>query len=598
MDDHNAEQSWPIPEETFQKIVAWCVATLWIVDIEMRRRYPLSWNEMQEDVLARSGALRLKPVTDAMVKPRQVGSTVMLICICIGIMVHVPNITIAWVNSSVSGANRVRDKFRAIWASLVGVGGIPGVVKDNPHGFGLANDSTLRWELAGDTEAGADDAGRADTIHLAIYSEMSTWEHAQVTLDAIEPAVVSTGGGQFVDSTPPDKPGQGEEYLAIVNALRKGRRAGTLFFFPWHIRRDYEAAEPATPPYDEEERTLLVEHSLTLRQIAWRREMIERFGPSFPYIYCETLDGALTPQGAKAFSPETIAILRTRLATGDWPAILPASVLAPLIPDTAGLAKDILLDPEQCRIYRLPEAPPPVPRRRLAHEDLDVVRARRRGERVPVDTRAALAPLIREAPTKEVEPLFGGVDSSEGFDSSDMQSTTFVDAFHHTVADLFCLHKCLIYASCIAELAALLGLPWILVETNCPGGETVRRYLTEPQDLDYLKSRGASLRLAGVTPRVLRVHQNQFTRVTLDELFLSALDDPDRVDGPWPAEQMLAWDPRLRKKRSGSQDDSLDSRALAYYCARTHPAEHPQPRAPARRLGIMTASGHLVTVKG
>ena len=546
---------WPITKKRFKEICAWCEANLIITDVEMGQRYPLNWNQVQRDFITDAASLRLHPVMDVTVKPRQVGSSVGLLCIIIGIAIHCDGVAITWVARDEGGVEKIQKKFRPIWNSVAYHPDTPKALHNNPQVLDLANGSTISWESAGATPNAAAGAGRSDTINLVIYSELSTWAYPGITLAAIRPAVKKMRGGEFIDSTAPEMEGLGGAYLEAVRDVRTGRRPGTVIFHPWWVAPDYRLDEAALGPYTDEEVLLMRRHGLDLHQIAWRRQQIadSAIGPKFQWIYPETLELALEPKGARAFSPAVIKRLGQHALLDTWPQPLSPEILADRLDrHTARANYPHLLDQQITRIYRLPELDTPKNVRRL------------RSTRPPgrgASPRDAMKRLLRvDDRLTPRERFHAGLDTSDGGPESDNQALCIVDMAGDICALVRCCMAPWLLAGLVAEVMWLFGFPDLDVETN--HGEAIRGYLSEAQSRETVDIRRASLRLVEPIPNVHAFNMNKKTRPEVEEAAISLLDGLVHPMSPWLFEEMLDWDPVLRKAKNG-RDDCFDAFGIA-----------------------------------
>lgn len=538
-----------LTKKRLREIADWCEDHITIYDADEHVSFPLRWNRIQNDLLDNSLALRLHEVIDATIKARQMGSTVGLLAIVIGLLKYVPGICITWVNLDDTRAKTVRRKFRHLLISAQNSpgSGFPDVRLDSEQEFVLSNGSALVWEEAGGSPQTSGRAGRGDTIHLAIFCEMSTWEYPEKTLGAIIPAIKSTKGAIIIDSTPPEFEGDGEEYLRYVRAIRDGRVPGRLFFWPWWFRYGYAAETCATPPFSSRERWLMREHGVDLYQLQWRRDTIAQpsVGPIFRYVYPETLDEALSPKGSAAFSADVVERLALRAAADDWPEHLLPIEVEELFPSSWESQRyDPLTDDRVCRIWRAPASPEPVTEPTTARGFASWMRARRK------DAAVGHAYTI-------------GVDSSDGGPKSDRQCAAVIDSEGEICALLRCRLAPIHFAAAVQRLAIIYGAR-VVVETNARSGALVSRYLTETIGEETIETTGAHPVLRQSLAGVEDFSTNAKTRPEVEEQFLTMLDGLVDVPCDWVFSEMLQWDLEKRKARAGSEDDVLDALGIAW----------------------------------
>lgn len=550
----------PITKKRQRELLDWCERHITIKHVVTNKQSPLRWNESQKLIFDQSDALRFHHVTDGTVKMRQGGISTGLLCYCIALIVHFDNLCITWVNLDEDVGKVIRRKFEALWQSaLMSPGsGMPEFPhRDSEQEFVLPNGSAIVWEAAGGSPQTAGRAGRGDTIDLAIYCEMATWEYADKTLAAIRPAIKSTKGGTFIDSTPPEFEGDGAEYLAHIRAIRNGAFPGSVIFLPWWLRDDYYADTPAEGPYTIEERALM-RAGIDLYRIQWRREAIAdpSIGDRFPRIYPESLDVALTPVGGSAFDQHIIDALKGALAANDWPSHLPRSAVREL---TGADNTSPLTNPDVCRIYDTPtqvDTPGDIKGR--------------------VTARSSLGHIL-------------AVDASDGGPSSDYQGSVVIDPQGDIAAVMRSKLPPMHLAAAVQRLATAFGAT-VVIESNARAAALVERYLREAISAEELERHGCDAILATPYAKVVTIHANTKTRPAIEDAFVSHLNGLVDVPCPWIAAEMLAWDPEKRKARSGSVDDLLDACGVGwYYRARaTQLAARPRPRR-ARTAPVKTA---------
>ncbi len=560
-----------------KRIAKWCEAHLSIHDIESGTQAPLVWNEVQKDMIARSGALRLKPHTDGTVKARQLGVSVGIECLVLGIMKEIPGVVICWINLDETRAKVIRRKWDAILQSAVSSTG-SGVSKprrDSEQLCQLHNGSALVWEVAGGAPQTAGRAGVGDTINLLIMCEMSRWEYAHKTLVAIMPAVKSTRGGVFIDSTPPEFEGQGEQYLRRIEAIRNEKILGEVFHYPWWEREDYRATSQARAPYTADEIDLMnnAVHlsgkvGLDLYQVQWLRETMADpdLGPRFDQAYAPDLDLALAPKGVKAFPRALMRHLAQINRNDAWPDPLRAGeIYASLPAPLHQVGYDMLTDVKVCRVWYLPEeaASPPETQSRSAR---DMVRQI----------------LKQDAIRGECHM---GVDSSDGGPKSDWQSASMILPDAEIAVAVRCRVPPIIYAGLLQRLGLWFGAH-IAVETNARSGALVYRYLSQAIGAQEIADNNAHPILAERYPNVSEWVANSANRPELEALVLK-LFTLIRIPCKWFFDEMLKWDPKLRKARAGSVDDCFDGYGVGAV-SRAHASRRAQRTKQRSRFKIHT----------
>lgn len=525
----------PITKKRQKELLDWCERHITIKHVVTGKQSPLRWNESQKLIFDQSDALRFHHVTDGTVKMRQGGISTGLLCYCIALIVHFDNICITWVNLDEDVGKVIRRKFEALWqsAQLSPGSGVPEFAhRDSEQEFVLPNGSAIVWEAAGGSPQTAGRAGRGDTIDLAIYCEMATWEYADKTLAAIRPAIKSTKGGTFIDSTPPEFEGDGAEYLSHIRAIRSGNFPGEVIFLPWWLREDYYADTPAEPPYGIEERALM-RAGIDLYRIQWRRETIAdpSIGDRFPRIYPESLDVALTPEGQSAFDAHILDALKGALAADDWPMHLSRAAVRDL---TGCDNTSLLTNDTQCRIYDTP----------TQVDTPDNIKGR-------VMERSRLGHIL-------------AVDASDGGPKSDNQGVALIDP-HGDIIAMIRVRTTPMHLAAAVQRLALAFDATVVIESNARAAALVERYVREPISEEEIARHGCDSMLAQPYVKVFTLHANVKTRVAIEDAFVTHLNGLVECPNPWLAAEMLAWDAEKRKARAGSVDDLLDACGIAWY---------------------------------
>jgi hypothetical protein len=194
--------------------------------------------------------------------------------------------------------------------------------KDRDGALELDNGSTFYTKTAGNLSA-----GRGDTIHYLHCSELSSWENASEILTGLLQAVPMAPETSIIyESTA--KGALGEFYDAWQRA-KSGGSEFIPFFAPWFWDPDY-ALDFASPEQeiafskalDLLEQRLVERHSLTMRQLHWRRYKIRnelqgseaKFRQEFP----STPEEAFLTTGMPVFTPDAIIGLETNATQPLW----------------------------------------------------------------------------------------------------------------------------------------------------------------------------------------------------------------------------------------------------------------------------------------
>ncbi|GAA3752717.1 terminase [Terriglobus aquaticus] len=178
----------------------------------------------------------------------------------------------------------------------------------------LRNNAGEMVFAAGDSEirvvsAAEPNAGRGLTIHQLHVSELSRWQgDAAETLAGLR-AALAPGGELVMESTP--NGAFGCFYEQWVAAERNGV---TRHFFPWWIEPGYVSQRAVdTDSLSEDEAALMSgPAALRLEQIAFRRELAERYGPLRLQEFAEDPATCFRESGACVF--ESRVLLRRMAA--------------------------------------------------------------------------------------------------------------------------------------------------------------------------------------------------------------------------------------------------------------------------------------------
>lgn len=149
----------------------------------------------------------------------------------------------------------------------------PAVRYDNKYEFTFPElESSI--SIASATEA----AGRSETIHNLLATEVAFWHDAEDVLAGLLEAVPEEGS-ICIESTPN---GVGNWFWREVQKARAGESEFRLHEYPWWVNPEYRlplAPGESLEPYSDDELRLIAAHGLAPEQIKWRRARIRRLGP-------------------------------------------------------------------------------------------------------------------------------------------------------------------------------------------------------------------------------------------------------------------------------------------------------------------------------
>lgn len=157
-------------------------------------------------------------------------------------------------------------------------------------------DSEYRVETAGDRNA-----GRGLSIGNLHCSEVARWPgNAEETLQGLR-AALAPGGELVLESTPMGASG------CFWREWQDAPRSGMVrHFFPWWWEQAYTGHPPEPDSLTEEERRLMDRHRLTLGQIGYRRQLLQRFRGLARQEFAETAHDCFLASGECYFDTAAI----------------------------------------------------------------------------------------------------------------------------------------------------------------------------------------------------------------------------------------------------------------------------------------------------
>lgn len=228
---------------------------------------------------------------DIVLKPRQVWFTTWELAQDIWYFLTQPGARVRVVCQSDKDDEAVRELSERVRVML----GTDEAAKNDPNaqhgltgkhpGLGIVEKSATHWVFgsshlrimgAGASKAAAEKKGRAGTIHRLHITEISSFEFAESTMNAILECVpVSNPNAEVViESTPRGAAGL---FYKLYNAAKRGANSFRAFFFAWLKHPEYktrlapgEVIKVATP----REREMVRKYGASAEQIKWYREKI------------------------------------------------------------------------------------------------------------------------------------------------------------------------------------------------------------------------------------------------------------------------------------------------------------------------------------
>lgn len=513
---------------------------------------PMVLNRGQREAL-KLRAARLEDGTWLVtIKTRQGGSTTLWLCLASVLLVLCPGISIVFATTDDVLKGPIKPKWQIIWQSVQDSMGStwPGVEADNDKTFRLRNGSRIMWVPCGLTAKKASTVSIGDTAHFAILSELSKWPYADRSLAALLPVLKLARAPIVVDSTAPENPGEGEDFLEIARLTLNGELPERdILFWPWFWVDEYRADTPASG-YDDDELALVSAHGLDPFQVQWRREMLRNpeTGKTFFQLYPETPEQALTRHHDSAFGKKLVEELRKK-RLDDFEQPLSGLAVWEKLPKELRFEtpiRDIFCEPQWghakigrgfVRIWR-----PPQPGRRY----------------------------------------WIGVDPSLGAKHSDFQNAVVLDDAGEHCATIRVRVPIPVWSSLLQRMALWYGAK-VSVEMSIHGGEGTVFHLQRAIPQEDI----ARLRLHPISgepfPERL-VHQRTASsahRVERQDAFIEYYTTGGRVRDLEVAREIMNLDPETREKPAksrGHSDDYLDSIGIAS-CARKVDTYRPTPDA-------------------
>lgn len=167
-------------------------------------------------------------------------------------------------------------------------------------------DSEYRVVTAGDRNA-----GRGLTVQNLHCSELARWPgDAAETLAGLR-AALAPGAEVILESTP-----QGAGGCFYDEWQKAGETGIVQHFFPWWMEPGYRAGAVNEASLSEEERALMAQHGLSLRQIGYRRRIRADFRGLAAQEYAEDAESCFLASGESVFE---LAAVEARLRSAPEP---------------------------------------------------------------------------------------------------------------------------------------------------------------------------------------------------------------------------------------------------------------------------------------
>lgn len=247
---------------------------------------------------------------DILLKARQVGMTTEELARDVWHFLTVPGARVVITCQSMTGdapKKELSTKLRLFFTSLREAGLLLNFRTASGTEWVLADrDAVMSITEAGASEASAQKKGRAGTITRLHASEVSFYEYAGDTLNAMLECVpgVATGSEVVFESTPNGASGVFyEQWQAAVS----GKSGYKPHFFPWFLQREYRIAlEPGEHIVAHTDR----EKTLSPEQIKWYRQKVAQKGQALTdQEYPSDSDTCFLATGRSFFDLPTVTAL-------------------------------------------------------------------------------------------------------------------------------------------------------------------------------------------------------------------------------------------------------------------------------------------------
>jgi len=159
--------------------------------------------------------------------------------------------------------------------------------------------------------AGERNAGRGLTVQNLHCSELARWPGNPAETLAGLRAALAPGGEQVLESTPNGVGG------CFYDEWHSAAETGTVrHFFPWWMEKNYRADAVDAQSLTEEERNLVENHSLSLEQIGYRRQVRANFRGLACQEFAEDEETCFRASGDSVFELEAVEL---RLSSAPQP---------------------------------------------------------------------------------------------------------------------------------------------------------------------------------------------------------------------------------------------------------------------------------------
>jgi hypothetical protein len=252
-------------------------------------------------------------VTTFILKPRQIGATTIILAFLfwLAYMAETPLVIVLMAHKQ-TPAKKLLKRIKFMWENL------PADLKPPLQS---SNSTELVFEHNGAgiyARGGQDDGGvRSETIHYMHITEINFTPNAQELLTTAKSAV--NNNPLILESTANHQGDPLHEEIKKYQTGKYNREKYRFVFFSWLQHEEYQT-NPAGYRFNADERRFQDETNCTDSQLAWRQDMIAKFGyEKFIREYPISVQEAYRVEGNTFFKHnDFVTIAEIEDAAGDW----------------------------------------------------------------------------------------------------------------------------------------------------------------------------------------------------------------------------------------------------------------------------------------
>ena len=217
-----------------------------------------------------------KPVRMLFLKARQVWGSVYVASRFFKRTIMMPGQHTLVLAHDAKSAKNIFDHYKRFhdnYKPFRGVIGLPKLISDRTDALEYDNGSWIKIHTAGNANI-----GRSFTLHNVHFSELGFYgDNARQLIASVMSAVPSVAGTEVIGESSPN--GVGTEFYEMWQQAVDGRSEWQAEFFSWWEHPEYRKPLEINPQLFQsslsfEEREMMVQYSLSLEQLNWRRWLI------------------------------------------------------------------------------------------------------------------------------------------------------------------------------------------------------------------------------------------------------------------------------------------------------------------------------------